>query len=146
MIAQAKSARISALIASAVPERNAKYTLKQIHGVISKSGSASMLVRMINFVRRFYLPRIILLQDPLKVIPTLLPVQGEAVKEIMILVGDYCSAKEIIIAVQEAVERIQSRFSVGVDEEEDEENTLSLVGQLDTLILLYSSCTLNFCP
>ena len=78
-------------------------------------------------------------------IPTLLPVQGEAVKEIMILVGDYCSAKEIIIAVQEAVERIQISLSTQSDEDEEERKGPSLVVQLDILTALYSSCEFPFC-
>jgi hypothetical protein len=79
------------------------------------------------------------------VITALLPVRGEAAKKIMALAGDNCSAKEIIIAVQEAVERIQNSFSHESDEDE-EENTLSLVDQLCTLISLYSSCKFIYSP
>jgi hypothetical protein len=71
------------------------------------------------------------------VIPTILPTQGEAAREIMALVGSNCSAKEVIIAVQEALERIQSSF---YSEDDDEEKRISVVGQLDSLISLYASC------
>ena len=67
----------------------------------------------------------------------MLPAQGEAAREILALAGNHCSAKEVIIAIQEAVERIQNYFS---DEDDDEDSGLSLVGQLDTLVSLYSSC------
>jgi hypothetical protein len=74
----------------------------------------------------------------------LLPVQGEVAKKIITLAGDNCSAKEVIIVVQEAVERIQGSFSSESDEDEEEGNTLSLVSQLCTLVSLYSSCKFTF--
>jgi uncharacterized protein YoaH (UPF0181 family) len=78
------------------------------------------------------------------VIPVLLTTQDEAVKEIMDLIANSCSTKEIVIAVQEAVERIQNDFASGWDEDEGQESGMSLVVQLGTLIFLYSSCEFNF--
>lgn len=70
-------------------------------------------------------------------IPTILPAHGEAARDIMTLVGNNCSVKEVIIAIQEAVERIQSSL---YSEDDDEEERTSFVAQLDSLISLYASC------
>lgn len=48
---QEKSDRLAALvIESAVNQDSAKYTLGQIYDVISKSGSAALLVRIVDFI------------------------------------------------------------------------------------------------
>jgi hypothetical protein len=76
----------------------------------------------------------------------LLPAQGKSAKQMMSLIGDYCSAKEVVIAVQESVERIQMSLSAESDEDEEQGKVLSLVGQLDVLIALYSSCKFISAP
>jgi hypothetical protein len=53
-ITQEKSARISALIASAAQNQDARYTLRQIYEAISQSGSGPLLVRIIDSVNRIY--------------------------------------------------------------------------------------------
>lgn len=68
-------------------------------------------------------------------IPIILPVQGEAARDIIALVGNNCIAKEVIIAIQEAVEWIHLLYS----EDDDGEMQISLVSQLDSLISLYAS-------
>lgn len=84
------------------------------------------------------------LQDPLDIIPVLLPVKTPAAKDIIIQIGERCSAKEVVIAVQEAVERLQNTFTAESDDSEEEDRVLSPAAQLNTLISLYSLCMLFF--
>lgn len=76
-------------------------------------------------------------------VPILLPIQSRSAKDILSLIGECCSAKEAIIAIQESAELVRSWLSDGNDEDgqEDSEDLLSPTTQLITLISLYSSCT-----
>lgn len=90
-------------------------------------------------------------QDPLDVIPALVPVKNGAAGDILALVGECCSAKEVIVAVQESVERVGVMMSTGSDEDEAENDARrSPASQLGALISLYTSCEfyshfLNYC-
>ena len=62
--------------------------------------------------------------------------------DIITLIGQRSSPKEVIIAVQEVVERIVHVLQEDEEEEDEEEydeNSLSLVRQLVTLASLYSN-------
>ena len=64
----------------------------------------------------------------------------------MNLLGESCPAKEVIIAVQEAIERLVSVYDTGEDKFEVESNeTLSVPTQLATLVGLYASCKSTNC-
>lgn len=71
----------------------------------------------------------------------LLPAKGLDAKNIMALVSECGSAKQVIISVQEAIERLQNQIISEGEEAEETETDLSLVGQLDMLISLYASGT-----
>lgn len=75
----------------------------------------------------------------------LLSTRDPAAREMITLIGDYSSAKEVIIAVQESVERIETSLSAESDEDEEQKEERSLVDQLDILISLYSSGEFMFC-
>ena len=51
------------------------------------------------------------LQDPLNSIPQLLSCDDPAAGDLLSLIGERCSAKEAVIAVQEAVERLEVSFN-----------------------------------
>lgn len=81
------------------------------------------------------------------IIPDLLPIKSASTKSVVIHIGKCCSAKEVVIAVQECVERLQNKLAAddsGSDESQEEDdfndNVLSPAAQLDTLISLYASC------
>lgn len=75
-------------------------------------------------------------------IPLLLPSKHAGAQNIISLLGECCSAKEVVIAVQEAVERLQMSLSTESDEEE-EEDVQSYAVMLGILISLYSSGMFN---
>jgi len=79
-----------------------------------------------------------MLQDPLDTIPLLLPERDQAAKDILALVGECGNAKEVVIATQEAIERIESILD---SEDDDLEASGTQSSQLIMLIDLYSSCT-----
>lgn len=91
------------------------------------------------------------MQDPLDVIPALVPVGNEAARDILALAGECSSAKEVVVAVQESVERVEAMLSAGSDEDDAETDARrSPASQLDVLISLYTACELyshssNYC-
>lgn len=59
----------------------------------------------------------------------------------MRLIGELCSPKEIIIAVQENIERLEAHLLHGDDDEaEGGEDTVSSAQQIDRLLMLYAVC------
>jgi len=89
-------------------------------------------------------------------LPLLLPCNDPAARDIMAVIGECGSAKEVVLAVQEAVEQMESLFdadeAVGDNDaqrgDNKEERTLpaekfklnSPITQLTILIDLYGSC------
>ena len=76
-------------------------------------------------------------QDPLNSIPLLLPCNNPAARDIISLIGECGPAKEIVMTVQEAVERLE--HSLEREEEEEEPESTSPIDQLLILIDLYAS-------
>ena len=76
------------------------------------------------------------------VIPLLLPLGDASAKDILALLGACAPAKEVIIAVQEGMERLERAYADESDEEDDDDETktLSVPAQLNVLIGLYASC------
>lgn len=74
-------------------------------------------------------------QDPLNIVHILLSCPKDGVDELLSLVANSCSPKEVIIAAQEFSERLEARF-----EEEDADSTghASYLAQLVRLINLYA--------
>ena len=78
-----------------------------------------------------------MLQDPLEVVPLLLPRTENAAHDILCLVGECSNAKEVIVTTQASIERLGST-GLGDDEELEEHSTP--LSQLITLVSLYASC------
>ncbi|EDR02134.1 uncharacterized protein LACBIDRAFT_310068 [Laccaria bicolor S238N-H82] len=97
---EAASTAIIALLTSAAHDAGPKYSLSEIHHLISKSGCSDLL-------------------DPLNSIPLLLSCDDPAAGDLLSLIGECCSAKEVVISVQEAVERLE--VSLNVDDDGFEE-------------------------
>lgn len=73
--------------------------------------------------------------------PLLLPCKDSSAQGILGLLGEHCPAKEVAIAVQEAVEHLEALHDESRGEENDEnDNIRSTPAQLITLIQLYASC------
>lgn len=64
-----------------------------------------------------------------------------AARNILALTGECSSAKEVVVAVQEAIERVEAGMSQDSDEDEPaKDERSSLANQLDVLISLYRAC------
>ncbi|KAG5636248.1 hypothetical protein H0H81_008651 [Sphagnurus paluster] len=70
----------------------------------------------------------------------LLPSTDPSAKEILWLIAECGSAKEVLIAIQEAVEILNHTLHDDNDDEEEGTHALSLPNQLTTLIQLASAC------
>lgn len=75
-------------------------------------------------------------QDPLDVVPRLLSCNRDGSDDLLALLGECGSPKEIIIAAQEAVERFDRPF----DDEDTSGEGLTPAAQLGRLMALYASC------
>jgi len=88
------------------------------------------------------------LQDPLNSIPLLLSCDDPAAGDLLSLIGECCSAKEVVIAVQEAVERLEVSLNSDDDKFEEVEQKVpqqaapSPVARLCILTGLYAACEL----
>ncbi|PPQ63456.1 hypothetical protein CVT24_004988 [Panaeolus cyanescens] len=113
------STALTALLTSAVHDDAPTQTLSDIYNrVIADSG-------------KDYL-------DPLHLIPLLVPSSDNSAGDVLALIGECGSPKEVIIAVEEALERLRHELEV----EEDEDmgpHKASLSAQLGTLLDLYGS-------
>jgi hypothetical protein len=69
----------------------------------------------------------------------LLPEKEQAARDILSLVGECGNAKEVIIGIQEGVERLES-----AELDEDKEKFATYPSQLIVLIALYESCEASF--
>ena len=89
------------------------------------------------------------LQDPLNSIPLLLSCDDPAAGDLLSLIGECCSAKEVVIAVQEAVERLEVSFNSDddgfeVERKVPQQAASSPVVRLSILTGLYAACELFF--
>ncbi|GLB39205.1 putative uncharacterised protein family, YAP/Alf4/glomulin [Lyophyllum shimeji] len=116
------SVAIVALLTS-VRDDETRVPLSKIAHEIAQGGGASLL-------------------EPLDVLPILLPLRDPAAKEVLALMGECSSAKEVVMAIQEAIERMRAAYE-GEDEDEvgrGDQWTLSYPSQLTILVELYSAC------
>ena len=104
---------------------------------ISEANAASLLVRTPVPPYKVFL--IAPFQNPLDILPLLLPCVDQAAEGILSLVGECCPSKEVVIAVQEAIEHVESSLN---EEDTEEERKLSrtLPNQLITLVGLLTAC------
>lgn len=128
------SLALVALLTSATQDIDPGAKLSEVYRLITRSNATSHL-------------------DPLNMLPILLPCNDPAARDIMAVVGECGSAKEVVMAVQEAVEQLERLLdSFGDDDaqqSDDKEERTSLEGkfklnspttQLTILIELYGSC------
>ncbi|KAF8157056.1 hypothetical protein B0H34DRAFT_483918 [Crassisporium funariophilum] len=130
------SACIVALLTSAVNDLKPKKTVSEILHLVVTSGAMSHL-------------------DPLNTIPMLLPYDDPAARELIAAMGECGLAKEVVMAAQEAVERLERLLHSDDDEGNDEEQLSetnemtssgttppkksSILTQLTLLVDLYAS-------
>ncbi|KAG6844141.1 hypothetical protein H0H87_009484 [Tephrocybe sp. NHM501043] len=81
------------------------------------------------------------LLDPLDTLPVLLPCKDPAAREILSFIGECGSAKETLMAIQEAAERLIS--SIDKEDEDGDITPLSFPSQLVILVDLYTACAYN---
>ncbi|KAJ7695342.1 hypothetical protein B0H17DRAFT_430746 [Mycena rosella] len=114
-----ESEAVAALILSAINDENPSVSLDQVYSALCQSRSESHL-------------------DPLGTLPYLLLCPQPAAKSLIALVGECGSPKEVVIAVQEILERVG--IALDGDEEDDPKPTNeSPSDQLISLILLYNA-------
>ncbi|KAJ7262659.1 hypothetical protein B0H12DRAFT_1103986 [Mycena haematopus] len=114
-----ESEAIAALILSATKDENPSVSLEQIYSTLCQSCSESHL-------------------DPLTILPYLVPSRQPAAKSLIALIGERGNAKEIMIAVQEILERVGSMLNEDEDDIDDSTSE-SPSDQLISLIHLYNS-------
>lgn len=112
-----KSTEILSLITSASHDIDFKPSLKDIYDELAKDDSTASLL------------------DPLNALPPLLGNSDKAASDILNLMGRCCNAKEIVIGVQEAVERLEHHLAgADLDDEQVQPNR-----QLLTLVRMYAT-------
>ncbi|KAJ7752460.1 hypothetical protein DFH07DRAFT_521920 [Mycena maculata] len=115
-----ESEAVAALILSAINDEKPGVSLNRIYSVLCQSRSESHL-------------------DPLSILPHLLPCPQPAAKSLIALTGECGSPKEVVIAVQESLERVNLSLETDGDETEDDGTSESPSNQLLSLISLYNS-------
>ncbi|KAJ7053285.1 hypothetical protein C8F01DRAFT_552006 [Mycena amicta] len=115
---EAESDAITALILSASRDENPSASLEEIYSVLCQSPSEAHL-------------------DPLTILPPLLQTRRSGANDLIALVGECGSAKEIVIAVQEILERVAR--ALAVEEEDDSDDSTPPAQQLLSLIRLSNS-------
>ncbi|CAL1709090.1 unnamed protein product [Somion occarium] len=111
--------KLPSLIESAVDKRQPSYTLQQLNQLI------------------LYRPEDVDL-DPLAIVPLLLPSSLEGAEILLETVGSRCSPREALIAIQEAVERLERAADDEEDTENDADNVLLAAAQIVRIIQLYA--------
>lgn len=107
------------LLISATIDDQPQFTLAKLLHEISQANAASFL-------------------NPLDTLPLLLSCVDQAAQDILSLMGECSAPKEVIIAVQEAIEHVES--SLDQDDIDEEKNlSRSLPNQIITLVGLYAS-------
>ncbi|KAH9896973.1 hypothetical protein C8Q73DRAFT_687966 [Cubamyces lactineus] len=112
---------LTSLITTAVHDEKPKHTLPSILGAIKESQCASEL-------------------NPLTVIPIVIGSTKNGVDDILDLVSKECSAKEVVMAVEEAVETLERRPQSGEEDEgEEQSGRASAAVQVTRLIKAYTN-------
>ncbi|KAJ3519839.1 hypothetical protein NM688_g9244 [Phlebia brevispora] len=101
------SVALSGLLIEATKGKTARYTLDQVHrAIISAKLSAEL--------------------DPLTVVPLLLPSPEDVASQMLDTVAENTSAKELVIACEEATERLKANLINASEEEDDDLDSLSI--------------------
>ena len=119
MVIQEISSAITALLTSAVHDAEPPKSLSEIRQLIGTADAASLLVSYQYLRRNFLIPGF---QDPLNTLPLLLRCDDPNARDIILLMGQHCSAKEAVMAAQESVEALEHAMEAeDVDPEDDNE-------------------------
>ncbi|KAM5533923.1 hypothetical protein V8D89_012463 [Ganoderma adspersum] len=114
---------LTGLVTTAVRDDNPKHTLNSIVKAVRESGCTSFL-------------------EPLTIIPIVVSVPKDDADELIGLMSAGCSAKEVVMAVEEVVEILDRTLQTGEDEGEDEDDSgslrLSPARQLVRILRAYS--------
>jgi hypothetical protein len=124
----------------ATSEQSPSPSLKEIHDAISRYEFAAYLV-----IPRLPLPRIridVFLQEPLDVLPVLLPCSHDGATDLIRLCADKNSPKEVMLVLQEAIECLQT--CLNHDEDDEEENDPDLAQRTIGVVLLCSPGSFTF--
>jgi hypothetical protein len=126
------------LLISATHDDQPQFTLAKLLHEISQANAASFIVRTHVLPSDAASHRLSNDQSPLDTLPILLPCVDQAAQDILALMGEWSASKEVVIAVQEAIERMESSFD---EDDVDDKIKLcrSLPSQLITLVELYAS-------
>ncbi|OCH84611.1 hypothetical protein OBBRIDRAFT_829379 [Obba rivulosa] len=115
------SVTLTSLITTAVRDRHAEHTLQRISDAVVNTNVVSSL-------------------EPLSVLPILLPCSDDGAERILRVIGEQGSAKETVMALQEAVESLERNLEADEDPEEQlADNILSPSKQLDRVMQLYAA-------
>ncbi|KAF9054247.1 hypothetical protein BJ165DRAFT_1522789 [Panaeolus papilionaceus] len=118
------STALTGVLTSAVHDEPPKQTLNEIYSLVVTNAGKDYL-------------------DPLHLIPLLLPSAENAAQDILALIGECGSSREVIITAQEAIETLRHGFENEDDEEYKDpsvlEKQLSISAQLSTLVDLYAA-------
>ncbi|KAI0042820.1 hypothetical protein FA95DRAFT_1499530, partial [Auriscalpium vulgare] len=110
------SGAITALVVSVVHGQDLEHDLSSIARAVVNEGIEDHL-------------------DALTLVPLLIPSAREGSDQLLETIGQHCSAKEIVIAVQESTERVGGI----VDEDQADEGHVSLAMQVARIMALYAS-------
>ncbi|TFY66849.1 hypothetical protein EVG20_g4242 [Dentipellis fragilis] len=113
-----KALALTAKITAAVLDENPERDLREIYQSVIKNGDEADL-------------------DPLNNLPHLLPCRDDAASDLLTLMAECGSAKEVIMACQEVVERLNA--APDDDDVDVDEHKLPLAGQVSRILSLYTS-------
>ncbi|KAI8969429.1 hypothetical protein BD414DRAFT_428621 [Trametes punicea] len=112
---------LTSLITAAVRDEDPKHDLRSIVDAVKESGCASAL-------------------EPLTVIPIVVGSRKDGADEVMDLLATECSAKEVVMAVEEAVETLDRHLQSGdEDDSEDHASHVSAAIQTARLVRAYAT-------
>ena len=116
-----KYQEINATIIAAVTESRNNQSLTELYASVCETGVADTLVRGSYYLLRTKINQILLTQDALNILSILLPCKDPAVRNLLAIMGQQSSAKEVVMAVQEEVEKVAEQAKDEDDEGHDSE-------------------------
>ena len=83
---------------------------------------------------------VLLTQEPLTIIPIVVPTLKDGADELIGLMSTDCSAKEVVMSAEEVVETLDRTLQTGEDEDDSDSLRLGPARQLVRLLGAYSAC------
>ncbi|TFK89669.1 hypothetical protein K466DRAFT_574710 [Polyporus arcularius HHB13444] len=109
---------LTSLITTAVHDKEPKRTLSDIVKALKQGGSVSSL-------------------EPLTIIPVVIGSQEAGADDLLELMSKECSAKEVVMAVEEVMESLDRQLQLRDEESEESVNQLSIARQLARVVRAY---------